>query len=332
MDIERVLRQWREVITATLAKAGIVILGFDHVNNRTEFIGVDDSGNVQTEVTNTPTVDASGFTVPVDASGFTVPVDASGFTVPVDASGFQVPSGLARQVVPIAEQTVPDAGNVDVDIDTRALIMNGFYTLAIETSELTSGTGLDDVSVTIQSLVCDLKDSVVSTFDIDLVANDDVVVTINGVALANVPWNTDNDTMVDDVAAAILAHANVEAVVVSGTPPNNHVITVTAKSELDVVINSVVVTNTVAPGSEAVAVIVRTADVEVWTVPSNSTAITLETALDISTIGNTAQWSLNQAAAASLPEDNPLPGDGFRLNFANGAGGAGLIIGKVIVR
>jgi len=324
MDIEKVLRQWHETITATLAKAGMVILGYDFVNNRTEFIGVDSSGNVQTEVNNTVTVDASGSTVPVDASGT---------TVPVDASGSKVPTGFERQVIPITEQTVPAAGaGVDIDIDTRDLVLGGFYTLAIETSADDAGNGLDDFDATIQSLVCDLKDSVVITFDADLVADDGIIVTINGTPLANVPFNTDNDTTMDDIAAAILAHANVEAVVVSGTPPNNHVITVTAKPELDVVIDSVVVTNTVAPGSEAVAAIVRTADVEVWTVPSNSTAITLEATLDISAIGATAQWSLNSASDNSLPEDNPLPGDGFRIHIENAATGAGKIIGKVIVR
>ncbi len=315
MDFEKIVRQWREGLTATLQKAGIMILGFDFVNNRTEFIGVDDSGNVQTEVNNTVTVDASGF--PVEAEI-------------INTNSIQ--TGLARQVIPIAEATVPDAGDVDVDIDIRSLILGGIYTLALEVSELTSGTFLDDFTATIQSLVLDLKDSVVSTFDIDLVTDDGTVVTINGTPLSNVPWDTDNDTTVDNIAAAILAHANVEAVVVSGTPPNNHVITVTAKSELDVVIDSVIVTNTGTPGSEAVAVIVRTADVEVWTVPANSAAITLEAALDISSLGDTAQWSLNQAAENSLPANNPLPGDGFRLNFANGAGGAGKVIGKVIVR
>ena len=302
MDMERVLRQWREVITATLAKAGIVILGYDHANTRTEFIGVDSSGNVQTEVNN---------------------------TVTVDASGYKIPTGLDRQVIPITEQTVPDGGNVDVDIDTRDLVLGGFYTLAIENSEETSGTGLDDVSVTVQSLVVDLKDSVVITFDADLIAANVIDISINGTPLAPITFGVDNDTTMDAIAAALLAHANIEAAVVSGTPPNNHVITITAKSELDVEVDSVVVTS---GASQAGATYPRTADVETWTVPSNSTAITLETALDISTVGNTAQWSLNQAVASSDPEDNPLPGDGFRLNFANGAGGAGKIIGKVITR
>ena len=320
MDIEKVLRQWHETITATLAKAMMMVGGYDFVNNRTEFIGVDSSGNVQTEVNNTVTVDASGFTVPVDASGT---------TVSVDASGTKVPTGFERQVIPITEQTVPDDGNVDVDIDTRDLVLGGFYTLAIENSEETSGNGLNDVSVTVQSLVVDLKDSVVITFDADLVTDNVIDISINGTPLASVPFNTDNDTTMDDIAAALLAHANIEAAVVSGTPPNNHVITITAKPELDVVIDSVVVT---LGASQAGATYPRTADVETWTVPSNSTAITLGTALDISTIGNTAQWSLNQAADSALPEDNPLPGDGFRINIANGADGAGKVIGKVIVR
>lgn len=311
MDIEKVLRQWHETITATLAKAVMMVGGYDFVNNRTEFIGVDSSGNVQTEVNNT------------------VIVDASGTTVPVDASGTRVPTGLDRQVIPIAETAVPDAGNVDVDIDIRSSIMGGIFTLTIENSEETSGTGLDDFTATIQSLVCDLKDSIVITFDADLVTANVIDISINGTPLASIPFNTDNDTTMDDIAAALLAHANIEAAVVSGTPPNNHVITVTAKPELDVVIDSVVVT---LGASQAGATYPRTADVETWTVPANSAAITLESALDISTIGNTAQWSLNQAAENSLPANNPLCGDGFRLNFANGAGGAGKLIGKVIIR
>ena len=171
--------------------------------------------------------------------------------------------------------------------------------------------------------------SIVITFDADIIAANVIDVSINGTPLAQVPFNADNDTTIDDLAAIILAHANVESAVVSGTPPNNHIITITAKSELDVVVDSVVVT---LGASQAGALFPRTADVEVWTVPSNSSAIVLETALDISTIGDTAQWSLNAASDNSLPEDNPLPGDGFRIHIENAATGAGKIIGKVIVR
>lgn len=292
MDLERVLRQSGETLTAELQKAGIMLLAFDFSTNKTGLIGVDAFGNVQ-----------------------------------VDASGSAVQTGLVRQVIPIAETTVPGGGSVDVDIDLRSLILDGIFTLALEVSELTSGTFLDDFTATIQSLVLDLKDSILITFDADLVTSNVIDVSINGTPLSQVPFNASSDTTLADIAAAILAHANVEAIAVTGTPTNT--ILVTAKPELDVEFDSIVVT---LGGSQAGATFPRTADVEVWTVPANSAAITLGAALNIENLGDTAQWSLNQAAENSLPANNPLPGDGFRLNFANGAGGAGKIIGKVIIR
>jgi len=314
MDIEKVLRQWREVITAVKAKAGIVILGFDSVNNRTEFINVNATGEVQTEVTNTVDVEV------VNAAA-----------IPVDASGAIVTMGTALQVVPIVETDVPNSGNVDIDFDLRDLVIAGFFTLDLEVSELDSPTSLNDIDVELEPLNVSLKDDITVTFDIDLVVDDGTVVTINSVALGNVVWNTDNDTTMDDIAAQILTHANVEAAVASGALGNHHLITVTAKPELDVVIDSAVVTNA-APGSEAVATIVRTADVEVWVVPANSAAIVIETALDISTIGATAHWILNTDVEANDAGDNSLLSDGLRVNIANGAGGAGKIIGKLNLR
>ena len=247
-----------------------------------------------------------------------------------EATPLPIESKAVRQTVAIAETTIADGSSANVDFDLRDLSLDGFFALDLETSVDTSGDGLDDVSVTIAPLNVTLKDSVTVTFDIDLVADDGTVVTINTVALADVPWDTDNDTTLDNIGAAILAHANVEAVAVAGTATNK--ITVTAKPELDVVINSAVVTNTSAPGSEAVATIVRTADVATWVVPTNSAATTIESALDISTIGAGSHWVLNTAISTADAGNNPLLADGFRINIAQGAGGAGKVIGKLQVR
>lgn len=106
------------------------------------------------------------------------------------------------------------------------------------------------------------KDVIVITFDADLVANDTTTVTINGTALSGVPFNADNDTTLQDIADAIQSVANVETAVISGTAPSKHVITVTGKVDLPVIVNSAVVVNTV-PGSEAEATISRTASARI---------------------------------------------------------------------
>jgi len=106
------------------------------------------------------------------------------------------------------------------------------------------------------------KDVVVVTFDADLVANDTTTVTLNGTALSDVLFSVDNDTTLQLIADVIQSVANVETAVISGTAPNQHIITVTGKVDLSVTVNSAVVVNTV-PGPEAEATISRTASARI---------------------------------------------------------------------
>ena len=106
------------------------------------------------------------------------------------------------------------------------------------------------------------KDVVVITFDADLVAADTTTVMLNGTALSGVAFNADNDTTLQDIADAIQSVANVETAVISGTAPSKHIITVTGKVDLTVIVNSAIVVNTV-PGTEAEATISRTASARI---------------------------------------------------------------------
>lgn len=92
----------------------------------------------------------------------------------------------------------------------------------------------------------------VITLDADLVTDNDVDITVNGVALATIPFNTDHDTTMDDIATALAALAEVNTAVVSGA--TNRVLTVTAEQGEVVVVDSFVVTN---GASQATATIVN---------------------------------------------------------------------------
>lgn len=78
----------------------------------------------------------------------------------------------------------------------------------------------------------------VVTFDIDFVASNSIVATINGVALGAVPFNTDQATTIADLAAAIQADASVTTATVTDTRE----ITIVPVDEGTFLVDSIVIT------------------------------------------------------------------------------------------
>lgn len=72
------------------------------------------------------------------------------------------------------------------------------------------------------------RDVAALLFDADFVTSNSIIITVNGVATAAVPFNTDHDTTVDDVAAAILALTAVTSVTLTDAT-NNREFTIETK-------------------------------------------------------------------------------------------------------
>ena len=87
---------------------------------------------------------------------------------------------LRIQVIESGALTVPDAGNVTWTVDLRSYDWNGFMCLRAVTSELTSGDGLDDVTISMKALARNIADD-------DWVVPENVTATATGtVSIATV--------------------------------------------------------------------------------------------------------------------------------------------------
>ncbi len=65
-----------------------------------------------------------------------------------------------------------------------------------------------------------VKDKAVLLFDADFVTNNVITITVNGIATAGVPFNTDHDTTAADVLTAIQGLAPVTSASISDSPTN----------------------------------------------------------------------------------------------------------------
>lgn len=108
-----------------------------------------------------------------------------------------------------------------------------------------------NVQVTGQSIV----------FDADLVTGNTIDLNVNGVAMTQVPFNTDNDTTMADLAAQILSDfgATIQFSVAAGTPPNQHTILITPIGSNDsVVISGIVVAGGASQAAATVSALAPT--------------------------------------------------------------------------
>lgn len=168
---------------------------------------------------------------------------------------------------------ISDVVTVSITRETKPLTQAGFGTLLIA-GEAGVFPEVDVVTITMST---------------DFVADNSIVVTVNGTALTAVPWDTDHDTTIAAVATAIQALDEVATASASG-----RVITVTGAAGETVVVNSVVVTG---GASQPTATIART--------PSQRIAFYTD-ADDILDAGFSATDGEYLAAVAALSQ-NPSP-------------------------
>lgn len=106
---------------AVATPTGTVSLGFDGAN--VQALNVDSSGNLQTEVTNTVTVDGSGVTQPVSAASLPLPTGAATATKQDTIIGHV--DGIETQLSTIATNQLPDGHNVTIDNASIPVTDNG---------------------------------------------------------------------------------------------------------------------------------------------------------------------------------------------------------------
>jgi len=130
--------------------------------------------------------------------------------------------------------------NISITLQSQAISQQGFGTLNI----------LGD------SMKLPRLDSVVLTFSANLITANKINMLVNGVALAEITYTTDNDTTMGLIATALAGLPEIDTAVVSGTVGSKHVITCTSVYGSAFVIANVLVTG---GASHATCTVVRTA-------------------------------------------------------------------------
>lgn len=125
--------------------------------------------------------------------------------------------------------------NVSITRETAAVSQTGFGTLLV-LGDSDSFPKVDTVTI---------------VFDADLITDNSIVVTVNGVALSPVVFASSHANTMGLLETALEAHANIDTVTV-----DTRTLTIVSESDLSVVIQSAIVTLGV---SQAVATITRTA-------------------------------------------------------------------------
>lgn len=119
-------------------------------------------------------------------------------------------------------------------------------------NEIPIGRGVAKVVGEDMAVRLPLQNQSTVTLDADLVTSNDIDITLNGTALATIPFNTSHLQTMQDIKAALEAVAEIDTAIISGT--NDRVLTITAEQGEVAVVNSFVVTN---GASQATATIVN---------------------------------------------------------------------------